>query len=302
MQQTRRMRVLSSFLVLCSLFAALLAVPRAALAAAPVSDDFNRGNGGLGASWSAMSDGGLAIASQAVVGSTAAYSGNIRTGESYASDQSSQVQVTGRSSVVASGSGWCARPERWPELLRRLVLVELWQPGSDVVQAGERELDPARVYVCEWGVAAGTQLQLAVAGSTLTFSQNGVARVTATDTSLTGGAPAVMAYGKPAADNWQGTGSTTAVATYTVGGTVSGLSGTVVLQDNGGDDLTLSCQRRVHVRHALGRRCRPTWSRSRRNPAGQTCTVANGTGTITATNVTNASVIVHGHGDGDRLG
>ena len=30
------------------------------------------------------------------------------------------------------------------------------------------------------------------------------------------------------------------VATYTVGGTVSGLSGTVVLQDNGGDNLSVS--------------------------------------------------------------
>ena len=34
--------------------------------------------------------------------------------------------------------------------------------------------------------------------------------------------------------NWSGGN----VATYSVGGTVSGLSGTVVLQDNGGDNLT----------------------------------------------------------------
>ena len=32
----------------------------------------------------------------------------------------------------------------------------------------------------------------------------------------------------------------TNAATYTVGGTVSGLSGTVVLQDNGGDDLSVT--------------------------------------------------------------
>ena len=39
--------------------------------------------------------------------------------------------------------------------------------------------------------------------------------------------------------NWSG-GDVTAAATYSVGGTVSGLSGTVVLQDNGGDDLSVS--------------------------------------------------------------
>ena len=54
-----------------------------------------------------------------------------------------------------------------------------------------------------------------------------------------------------------GIGAATAAAskTYSIGGTVSGLSGTVVLQDNGGDDLSVSAQRRVHVRHqAPGRR------------------------------------------------
>ncbi len=46
----------------------------------------------------------------------------------------------------------------------------------------------------------------------------------------------------------------TAAATYSVGGTVSGLSGTVVLQDNGSDNLTVSSQRRVHLReHPDGR-------------------------------------------------
>src|SRR3989339_1333962 len=37
-----------------------------------------------------------------------------------------------------------------------------------------------------------------------------------------------------------GGGGSVAPANYTVGGTVSGLSGTVVLTNNGGDDLTLT--------------------------------------------------------------
>ena len=48
--------------------------------------------------------------------------------------------------------------------------------------------------------------------------------------------------------------------TYSIGGTVSGLSGTVVLQDNGGDNLSVSEQRRVHVRHASSPPAPPTTS------------------------------------------
>ena len=44
-----------------------------------------------------------------------------------------------------------------------------------------------------------------------------------------------------------------AATTYTVGGTVSGLSGTVVLQDNGGDNLSVTRERRVHLRDRAGR-------------------------------------------------
>ena len=45
-----------------------------------------------------------------------------------------------------------------------------------------------------------------------------------------------MAFGSADADNWSGGNA----ASFTVGGTVSGLSGTVVLQDNGGDNLSVS--------------------------------------------------------------
>ena len=84
---------------------------------------------------------------------------------------------------------------------------------------------------------AGTQLQLTAVGSSLVFSENGIAEVTATDTSVTGGSPGIMAYGSATAQSWTGGN---AAGTYSVGGTVSGLSGTVVLQDNGGDNLSVT--------------------------------------------------------------
>ena len=78
--------------------------------------------------------------------------------------------------------------------------------------------------------------------------------------------------------------------TYSVGGTVSGLSGTVVLQDNGGDNLTVT---------ANGSFTFPTQLASGAayavtvltQPSGQTCTVSSGTGTVGSANVTTVAVI-----------
>ncbi len=59
------------------------------------SDNFARANGSLGPNWADMADGGLTIVNQQVQGtSSSSYSGDIRTAETYASDQSSQVQLT----------------------------------------------------------------------------------------------------------------------------------------------------------------------------------------------------------------
>src|SRR5215469_2112505 len=81
----------------------LFVFPQKALAAT-ASDDFNRANGSLGATWTNTSDGGLAIVSQAVAGTAiAGVSGNIRTAESYPSDQFSQVTVT---STQLTGGKW----------------------------------------------------------------------------------------------------------------------------------------------------------------------------------------------------
>ena len=41
-------------------------------------------------------------------------------------------------------------------------------------------------------------------GNTLSFLENGVERIAVGDSSLTGGAPGIMAFGTPTADNWSG--------------------------------------------------------------------------------------------------
>src|SRR6202008_1058657 len=76
-------------------------------------------------------------------------------------------------------------------------------------------------------------------GDTVALLEDGAQVMSATDSTLSGGAPGIMAYGNNGAvTDWSGGDIT--VASYSVGGTVTGLSGTLVLQDNGGDDLTIT--------------------------------------------------------------
>jgi N-acetylneuraminic acid mutarotase len=77
--------------------------------------------------------------------------------------------------------------------------------------------------------------------------------------------------------------------TYTVGGTVSGLTGTVVLQDNAADNLSLTANGSFVFNSpvASGSSYAVTVLTL---PAGQTCAVSNATGGVAAANVTNVTV------------
>ncbi len=277
-------------LVIGALIVPVLSVPQRASAAGTVSDNFNRANGSLGAGWTDMTDGGLAISSQVVVGTKAAYSGDIRTGETYASDQSSQIEVT---STQLSGGQWIGAAVRAQNGGQSLYIgLYFWNYGNPELMLFKRisgNWTQLGASSSQGALAAGTQLNLSVTGSTLSFSQNGVVRVTASDSSLTGGAPAVMAYGTPQGDNWVGVGSNTSAPTFSIGGTISGLSGTVVLENNAGNDLSTSANGTFAFSTKLTQGAAYNVT-VKTNPTGQTCTVANPSGTVGAANVTNVSV------------
>lgn len=76
---------------------------------------------------------------------------------------------------------------------------------------------------------------------------------------------------------------------YTVGGMISGLSGTVVLQDNGGDDLTLSADGSFAFATPLAEGSSYNVTVASQ-PANQLCTITNGAGTIGSANVTSVAV------------
>lgn len=76
---------------------------------------------------------------------------------------------------------------------------------------------------------------------------------------------------------------------YAVGGSASGLNNTVVLQNNGGDDLSLSAD----GTYAFAAKVADGAAYSvtvKTQPTGQACSVANGSGTVSGADVTNANV------------
>ena len=70
---------------------------------------------------------------------------------------------------------------------------------------------------------------------------------------------------------------------------MSGLSGTVVLQDNGGDTLSVTANGSFTFATQLASGAAYNVT-VQANPSGQTCTVANGSGAIASANVTNVAV------------
>lgn len=76
---------------------------------------------------------------------------------------------------------------------------------------------------------------------------------------------------------------------FTVGGSVSGLSGTVILQNNGADNQTVGADGPFNFSTpiAQGNTYNVTILTQ---PAGQTCSVTNGSGTMGSSNITNVAV------------
>lgn len=172
-----------------------------------VTDNFDGPNGPLSPNWTAIVDGGMAVSNGMVAGTNpGADSGDIRTAETYTSDQSSQIQVT---SVPLSGGQWIGPAVRAQnDGLDLYVGIYWWNNGSPVLMLFLRNdgnwTQLGQTYQ-SGPLPAGTQLTLIASGSFVTFQENGVGVITTTDTTLTAGAPAIMAHDTPTAANWVGT-------------------------------------------------------------------------------------------------
>src|SRR5262245_22399889 len=94
-------------------------------------------------------------------------------------------------------------------------------------------------------------------------------------------------YGSPSGGGGGGGGPT-----YTIGGTVTGLgsSGTLVLQDNGGDNLTITVDGPFTFATALPYLMSYNVTVLTQPAANKSCNVSNGAGTVGLSNVTNITV------------
>jgi hypothetical protein len=271
-------------LIGCLLFATQFAFPHKALADnLTASDNFSRADGPLGGNWTDISDGGMAISSDAAIG-TAGVTGDMWTAGTFTSDQFSQIQLTS----TQPGGGWISAGVR---------LQAGGQDGYVGLYYGNNGSPDLMLFKRSGGgwaqlgtynsgsLAAGTQLEVTAVGSTISLLENGSTVISVSDSSFTGGAPGIMAYGNTQAASWSGGD----VVTQTIGGTVSGLSGTVSLQDNGGDTLSVSSDGSFTFATAVmeGAGYNVT---VRTNPSGQTCTVTGGSGTVGSAGVTSVAV------------
>lgn len=92
-------------------------------------------------------------------------------------------------------------------------------------------------------------------------------------------------------------GGGTAATKFTIGGSASGLSGTLVLQDEGSDNLTLTQNGAFTFATGLANGAAYAVT-VLTPPSGETCTVTHGSGTVSAANVTDVAVTCSASGGG----
>jgi hypothetical protein len=196
------------------------------------SDSFDRADGGLGAGWTDDSDGGLSIVSDHVQGN-GRNSGDIRTAESYPSDQFAQLAV---GSMPLSGTQWIGPAVRMKDGGQSAYVgFYYWNNGHPDVMLFLRNKGAWTELgaYASGALAPGTQLTLIAVGNSISFQVNGVQRIGASDDTLTGGTPGILASGTADAGAWSGGSASFQVAYNSTDS--SGVKYYSVLSANNGD-------------------------------------------------------------------
>ena len=189
--------------VCCLLLVLIPVLPQKASAATNASDDFNRAAGSLGPNWTGIRDGGLSISSHAVTGRSG-LAGDIWTAGTFTSDQYSQIEVT---STQLTGGEWIGAAVRAQNGGQDAYAgIYYWNGGHPELLLFKRSKGSWSTlsgYI-SGPLAAGTQLRIVAVGSKIVLLENGIQRLDAADSSLSGGAPGIMIYGTGTAGSWSG--------------------------------------------------------------------------------------------------
>ena len=140
-----------------------------------------------------------------VVGTTSGNSGDMWTANTFTSDQYSQITVT---STPLTGSQWIGPVVRAQNGGQNLYVgFYSWNSGSPELMLFKRisgSWTQLGGLALSGPLPAGTQLELTAVGSTLALLENGVVEITASDQTLTGGAPGILANSAATAGSWIG--------------------------------------------------------------------------------------------------
>jgi hypothetical protein len=171
--------------------------------AGAASDNFDRAGTALGANWTGLPDGALALESNQVSGATAGQlSASMRTGELYDTNQYSEIKTT---ATQLYGNQWIGATVRTQASGDLYLGMYWWNNGNPLlrlykrISGGFTQLGPE---YASGALPAGTALKLMARGTTISFLQDGVERISVFDDNLYGGAPGVMAFDTATADNW----------------------------------------------------------------------------------------------------
>ncbi|HEX4254219.1 MAG TPA: alpha/beta hydrolase-fold protein [Streptosporangiaceae bacterium] len=288
----RRAGVLLASVMACALLAGPLSVifPQTA-DAATVADSFDRANGGLGSNWTTVAGTAAPQISGNTLhaGTASALNSAYWSASTFGADQFAQGTLPA-SSGGNYGPGLAVRLSSSKGYIlwygNATNTVSLWRMDSASSWTQLKASGTLKI------TAATDVWKIQVVGSTITGYQNGTQVVQATDTRITSGSPGVwLYYAANQIDNWSGGDASAAPTTYSVGGSASGLASgsAVVLQNNGGNDLSVTASGAFTFSTALATGAAYNVT-VKTNPTGQTCTVANGTGTVGAANVTSVAV------------
>lgn len=170
------------------------------------TDDFNRADGGLGANWTVMSDasntGTLNIVSNQVKINTNGLDAASRwSADTFSGDHYGQCVAT----TIGTNSGL------GPTVRNQLATTAKYEADSNNTSSTLYYFDGTNwtsLTAVLTGIANGDTLRFEVVGTGLTYRRNGTSILTATDATLSGGAPGLHLFEATSetivADDWLG--------------------------------------------------------------------------------------------------